>query len=334
MKKPLIFTYILLFALSSQAQITGHVLHFDGDDDGVDLNSALLSTTDGKKEYTIEAWIKTEEGDDDCILCQYNWPGNMRFQFEVRENKLNWWKGITKDDKIFVYSTDSIADNTWHHVAATRDSLGNVTLYIDGLADGTGIDSLPFVDYNTSIGSRISSDEGEFNGEIDELRIWNFAKTSAQVLAQKNKRLQGNEAGLLAYYNFNQGAAGGDNRSITSLEDVSLNQNDGSFIDFALIGDSSNFIMSTLILSDNKLEYIETDLLIKPNPSVGSVTFAFPSDVRGQLHIRNILGQEVHRLEIQNQTELHIDISELEAGMYFVSMVSDGVKYSSKIIKH
>ena len=42
-----------------------------------------------------------------------------------------------------------------------------------------------------------------FVGEIDELRIWNAARTQEEILANMNSELTRNESGLVAYWNFN-----------------------------------------------------------------------------------------------------------------------------------
>ena len=43
-----------------------------------------------------------------------------------------------------------------------------------------------------------------FNGSIDEVKIWNIVKTPDQLAASNNCESQGNEPGLLRYYKFNQ----------------------------------------------------------------------------------------------------------------------------------
>jgi len=43
-----------------------------------------------------------------------------------------------------------------------------------------------------------------FNGTIDEFRVWNVARSGAEITAAMGKTLAGNEAGLTAYYKFNE----------------------------------------------------------------------------------------------------------------------------------
>ena len=44
-----------------------------------------------------------------------------------------------------------------------------------------------------------------FPGEIDEVRIWNTDRTSAEIRANMHHELQGNEANLVAYYKLDTG---------------------------------------------------------------------------------------------------------------------------------
>lgn len=42
-----------------------------------------------------------------------------------------------------------------------------------------------------------------FEGEIDEMRVWNVARTEAQIKATMSSSLTGSEPGLVAYWRFN-----------------------------------------------------------------------------------------------------------------------------------
>ena len=80
-----------------------------------------------------------------------------------------------------------------------------------------------------------------YNGEIDELRIWNTARTQTEIQANMNNELS-IETGLVASYQFNQGIANGNNAGETTLNDASGNGNNGTLNNFALNGTSSNWV--------------------------------------------------------------------------------------------
>jgi len=60
----------------------------------------------------------------------------------------------------------------------------------------------------------------QFYGAVDEIRIWNMARTDEEIKEYMYKQLKGDEEGLVAYYNFNQAAD-------TIVPDESMNDNTG-----------------------------------------------------------------------------------------------------------
>ena len=45
-----------------------------------------------------------------------------------------------------------------------------------------------------------------FQGQIDEVRVWNVARTPGDLQANMSHELTGNEAGLAAYYRMSDGS--------------------------------------------------------------------------------------------------------------------------------
>ena len=100
----------------------------------------------------------------------------------------------------------------WHHFAWTYDG-STSTLYFDGSLlqqlSYTGSAGLTASDLFVGIG--IEGD-GTWNGATaqgwyDEIRIWNVARTAAQIESTWTGSLAGNESGLVGYWNFNSGTA-------------------------------------------------------------------------------------------------------------------------------
>jgi hypothetical protein len=60
----------------------------------------------------------------------------------------------------------------------------------------------------------------QFYGALDEVRVWNKARTQEEISEYMYKELKGDEEGLVAYYNFN-------NASDTVVPDESQNSNTG-----------------------------------------------------------------------------------------------------------
>ena len=82
-----------------------------------------------------------------------------------------------------VYSTTMVFDDTWHHIAWV-DTNGQVTLYVDGVADGTDFSyarqARP-TDTTTIGGILRSSVCCEFTGDIDDVHLYDHALSVAEV---------------------------------------------------------------------------------------------------------------------------------------------------------
>ena len=219
-----------------------NALNFDGNNDYVSSNNSLLPF--GNNSRTIEAWFKVGSSSSARTIVNYgNQSTNQRFGVLILPSGTLYIVGEFNDFDTGV----TVDDNLWHHVAVTFDGT-NLIVYLDGNNIASTTKS-----YNTSgsllgIGSSFrTSSWGEFyNGDIDEVRIWNTTRTEQQINDFKDIKLEGTETGLVTYYNFNQGIAGGDNTGETSLIDQTSNGNNGILNNFTLKGSTSNWVNGAL----------------------------------------------------------------------------------------
>lgn len=107
--------------------------------------------------------------------------------------------------------------STWVHFAATLDSTVPVArAFVNGiqtsetslLQNGQPIPSLPLCTNNASvmIGGLAPFPNNHLNGQMEELRIWNIARSQSNIQSTMNHRLTGFEPGLVAYYRFDDGS--------------------------------------------------------------------------------------------------------------------------------
>ncbi len=140
--------------------------------------------------------------------------------------------------------------NTWYHVAVTYDAgTGVMNLYKNGILVSTAAAVGGYAEPTSYIGA---FDGGNFfAGRIDEVRIWNVARTALDILNNMNCQLTGDEPNLVAYYDFNNGIAGNDNTGVVTLFDKSdkCTTNNGTLSGFALNGTISNWISDTTVLT-------------------------------------------------------------------------------------
>jgi Concanavalin A-like lectin/glucanases superfamily/Secretion system C-terminal sorting domain len=228
----------IIFMHSVSYAQTGTHLIFDGVDDYVQCGSILPIS------YTKEAWVNINSTTSLYNNIISGGEFNGRHAFWAPDRIL---KGGHDGSYGAVSDNVQLLLNTWYHVAITYDAASTtMKLYRDGLLVSTNISVLGYSNgQNVIIGSYDlgNNPTAFFDGSIDEVRIWNRALTVTEINDRKNCELVGNETGLIAYYKFNQGIAGGNNGGVTTLINSSPTLGiDGILNNFALTGTSSNWL--------------------------------------------------------------------------------------------
>ncbi|MEL1247141.1 LamG-like jellyroll fold domain-containing protein [Flavobacterium helocola] len=256
MKLKLYFLMGMLFIASTSFSQTATHLNFDGVDDRVELSNE--SNFDFTSTFSIEAWIRVASFTQEWqTVISKGAEGPRIHRFGVSDF-IAFGTGPADD----LVSTVSVNDGNWHHIAATCNN-GFKSLYVDGVLQGTQTVGTPLITNNDNvrIGSQIDSYSPirAFHGDIDDVRFWSVAKTQTEINNSKNLELVGNETGLVAYYNFNQGINAGNNVAVTTAIDAT-GTNNGTVTNFTLTGATSNWISgpaATHLNFDGVNDYVE-----------------------------------------------------------------------------
>jgi len=190
---------------TNNTDIPSFALSFDGSGDYVNLGSPTALVELGTGSYTIEAWVKTSDGSRQAIVGNYGstpaWCLELYSSGELRMYVNN--SGYNSPS-----STD-IDDGLWHHVVGVREINTNIIMYVDGeevYNNGSDPEGSFTLNRNTLIGAiPYINNFYYYDGEIDEVRIWNTARTQTQIIDNMHNRLTGDEMGLVAYYNMDAG---------------------------------------------------------------------------------------------------------------------------------
>lgn len=221
-------------------------LNFDGVNDRVELpNESMYDFTTA---MTVEAWMNSNvipEQWDPLIS-----KGDDSWRLHLNDNgTLVFSCNVGSPSSTDATSTTVITDGNWHHVAGTFDGT-SLKLYIDGVLESqvAASGSINNSSFPVYIGNNSDYLVRFFNGNIDDVRIWNLARTVEQINASKNCELQGTELGLVSYFNFNQGLDSGNNTSFTTAF-CGLASNVGNLVGFALTGNASNWISGSPVIT-------------------------------------------------------------------------------------
>ena len=161
---------------TTTAQI-GRAMVFDGVDDYV----AAVQTVDDNVAgaLTISLWFKTNSN-----TTMYLWHKGTQFsRLSINNPTVGMVAaslyGLT--DAFTTFTDSSIVDGKWHHISQIYTG-NSVTLYLDGVAKVTDTSSGVITTGSTPfyIGS-FGGTSYYFNGLIDDVRIYNYARTAEQI---------------------------------------------------------------------------------------------------------------------------------------------------------
>jgi Concanavalin A-like lectin/glucanases superfamily/Secretion system C-terminal sorting domain len=317
---------LLSIAFSSRtllAQFEGQALQFDGIDDYVSFGNPTVFDVD--TAVTYEAWIRPDTTPGFIFNKWVNFQEDKQLTYsgdKVTFYIHNVFSGVS------LVSASSVPMHQYTHVAATYDG-SMAKLYINGVFDTS-----------KSVGNPVSNSSGvlylahnpdrfdvqsAFMGVIDEFRIWSTARTESEIQSTMNQTLNGNEPGLIGYWNFNEG-----NGSTTA--DQTSNGNDGTISGAVWIPGSSS------VENENKLP--ETFLLSQnyPNPfnPATKINYDIPQSSFVNIKVYDVLGNEIETLvneqKLKGNYEINFDASRLASGIYFYQLQAGSFISTKKMI--
>ncbi|MGX9357406.1 VCBS domain-containing protein [Roseobacteraceae bacterium S113] len=155
--------------------------------------------------YTLEAWFRTSDDNAQTIL--HGLSGEFdAFNLRVVNGDLEFAYSVGNGLGLTTIPVGSdIADGAWHHVAVVVGGSGlpiDVDTYVDGVKTGVGFSSgLAGTLTDINVGRAVAdSTTSAFKGEIADVRIWNDARSDAEVAGTYDRILDpAFESNLVAY---------------------------------------------------------------------------------------------------------------------------------------
>ncbi len=184
--------------------LAGSCVEFDGVDDTIELSNPGMNSA---SRITIEAWIRPEATDGIRIILGHGSPFSKKGTALFIENASYGIVGVNNGVRVAWTSLYAEDLGRWVHLAGVHTGTawrlyrnGELVAELEDTA-GPGVGSAPW-----AIGSGGGGFSNFFGGGIDEVRLWQVARTQAQIQAAMNTTLTGNEPGLRGYWRLDEGS--------------------------------------------------------------------------------------------------------------------------------
>lgn len=166
-------------------------LNFTGTTNRISLSSFSALVGD----FTISVWAQVAANNTGALITNSVANGGS-FHF-VPQPGANRFVVSDRTNAVLPGIVAHAFDANWHHYALVRE-FTNLTVLVDGVPVG----NTRAYGLADTAGFRIG--EG-FRGQLDEFQIRNVALTPADIRRTMRKQLNGREAGLVAYFRFDEG---------------------------------------------------------------------------------------------------------------------------------
>lgn len=161
-----------------------NALSFNGSNNYIDCgNDSSLRVT---PNLTVSAWFKTSTSQIGKFINRDGLASGTR-DYALYQNGTNLQFWVSQSGNItetVLTSTGFTAnDGNWHHAVGVCNGT-NIELYIDGVLNVSGTNSIAGINTSTyinEIGSRTTGTGNFFNGSLSNISLWNTALTSSQI---------------------------------------------------------------------------------------------------------------------------------------------------------
>ena len=197
--------------------VLGSGLWIDGANDAVVVPSAP-GLDFGTGDFTISCWVRTRQ-----MPLSGNWPIIIGKESGVYTARTGFdiflvptGSGLTSGQVAFqvfsagqsvaISSYATINDGQWHHLAGVKTA-STIEFFLDGQLQRSAAHGLGSVTTTEPLvfGRASAPSQWFYQGQLDEIRVWNYARTRKEIQADMGVPLNGSEANLVGYWRFDEG---------------------------------------------------------------------------------------------------------------------------------
>lgn len=299
----------------------GSALRLDGIDDFVEVNNVsndlCMRPTPSSTplEFTMEAWVFPENTSGIPAILAFNTISGDNYNllmYNASNDKFCYYDNANG----YEYSGDHFEPGSWYHVAVTIDASGDGVLWVNGAEQATFNTTIrPEHGARFSIGQEwdVSGESQFFKGMIDEVRVWNRARTQEEITADIYNPLRGDEDGLVGLWHFDEpndffvqnGFTLNPGMLVRKAFDATVNGSDGELIGYAMQDEafvpSGAMMIPTAVDDGEQMSTLPHSFELSqnyPNPfnPVTTIAYALPTRSHVTIDVFSLLGRKVRTL--------------------------------------
>ena len=192
-------------------EVSLKAMQFDGSSSYIELENGIAVDN----SFTIEAWIFPLQNsgfyaiacdETDALVFYSKSDGGIRFHFQGSDHNSS--------------QTEKIKVDQWNHIAITYGSQ-IVLMYVNGEPIGSANVSGEYTGNIHRFGRRSKANDHPFKGKMAEVRVWKTTRTAKEIKSAMDRRLKGDEEGLIGYWQLNHSIN-------VKVKDLTINAHDGT----------------------------------------------------------------------------------------------------------
>ena len=271
----------------------GSALSFDGADDYAVVNDNAVLRTTG--DWTRSIWVNSPvviggDGTTNDIWTQRTTTNKFLLRIDAAGKWALYYRSTGAGFSSFVARAEA---GVWQNIVAVKSGT-SIAFYIDGkkVASATNAENFPDDSHQIYFGSLAGGASQFFNGEIDEVKIYDYARTEEEIrldynaglathLGPSGKTCSENPAGCMDF-----GLAGHwdmDEGSGSLINDKSGNNNHGTLTNGPkwTKGKSGGALQF-----DGKDDYVDLNVSNQPDYEYTITTWFYPKSITGAIFYR------------------------------------------------
>jgi len=283
-------------------------------------------------DYTFETWIRLNDGNtnENVILDQQNVFGMEISDVTINDYSVKF-KSHSSGFELNSNSTGAkLKNGEWVHIAISHAG-SQTKLFVDGTLrnENTGGFNLTSSNSALNIGEKYRSGYASIiKADLDQIRISSVARYTSNFSPVKESQFEV-DANTIAYFNFQNVH---NIRLLDQAHHLSvIVKNEPDFVEW-------KFDETDQALANDDIKLIKSSLTIYPNPVNNSqLNISFGSSLNlgdVKINLFDLTGRKVNlSVNASSYNNWHLDLSNINPGIYILQLHGDGFIATKKIVK-